>query len=47
MEETVPPLLGLSGKVIYDGQREAVLKAFRNSLMKPAVDKGIYYFLII
>ncbi|XP_013142909.1 PREDICTED: retinoid-inducible serine carboxypeptidase-like [Papilio polytes] len=42
MEETVPPLIGLSGKVIYDGQRDAVLKAFRNSLMKPAVDKVEY-----
>ncbi|XP_014369392.2 retinoid-inducible serine carboxypeptidase-like [Papilio machaon] len=42
MEETVPPLLGLSGNVVYDEQREAVLKAFRSSFMKPAVEKVEY-----
>ncbi|XP_068632773.1 retinoid-inducible serine carboxypeptidase-like [Battus philenor] len=42
MEETVPPLIGLSSDVKYDEQREAAIKAFRNSLMKPSVDKVEY-----
>lgn len=40
MDTVVAPALGIADTVKYDGQREAAVRAFRSSYMRPIVDKG-------
>lgn len=46
MIETVAPSLGIR-KNSFDPQRDAAVKAFRNSFMMPAVEKGSCIFIYI